>query len=62
MMTLDGKDTPAQCQGVFEKSDELVVAVVIARQRTMARHMPGNRFIECLKDRGDEASHRAGLR
>jgi hypothetical protein len=24
MMNLDGEDTPAQCQGVFEKSDDLV--------------------------------------
>jgi len=31
MMNLDGEDTTAQCQGVFEKSDELVVALVIAR-------------------------------
>src|SRR5262249_36493067 len=55
MMNLDSKDSPAQCHGVFEKSDDLVVALVIARQRTVTRHMPGDRCVECLKDRGDVA-------
>src|SRR4029077_16490341 len=50
MMNLDGEDTAAQCQGVFEKSDDRVMALVIARQRTMTRHMPGDRCVECLKD------------
>src|SRR6516225_9222468 len=52
-MNLDGEDTPAQCQGVFEKSDDLVVALVIARQRTMTRNMPGDRCVERLKNRRD---------
>ena len=52
MMNLDSKGTPAQFHRVFEKSDDLVVPLVIARQRTMTRHMPGDRCVECLKDRG----------
>src|SRR5262249_45466108 len=55
MLNLDDEDTPAQCQGVFEESDDLVVALVIARQRTVTRHMPGDRCVECLKDPGDVA-------
>src|ERR1700674_876388 len=55
MLNLDGEDTPGQCQSVFEKSDDLVVPLVIARQRTMTRHMPGDRCVKCLKDRGDVA-------
>jgi hypothetical protein len=50
MVNLNGKGTPAQCQGVFEKSNDLVGALVIARQRTMTRHMPDDRCVECLKD------------
>src|SRR5262245_4028062 len=55
MMNLDTKGTLTQCHGVFEKSDDLVEALVIARQRTMTWHMPGDRCIECLKDRRDVA-------
>ena len=55
MMNLDGEDTPAQCQGVFVESYDLVVALVIARQRTVTRHMPGDGCVEYLKDRGDIA-------
>jgi len=55
MMNLDSKGTPAQCHGVFEKSNDLVVALVIAGQRTVTRHMPGDRCVERLEDRGDVA-------
>ena len=53
MMNFDGEDTTAKPQGMFEKSDDLVVALVIGRQRTVARHVPGDRCVECLKDGGD---------
>jgi hypothetical protein len=55
MMNLDGEDAAAKCQGMFEKTDDLIVALVIARQRTVTRHMSGDRCVECLKDRGDVA-------
>jgi hypothetical protein len=52
-MDLNGKIPPAKCQGVTEESDDLVVAVVIARQRTVTRNVPGDRWVECLEDRWD---------
>src|SRR5262245_52929971 len=42
MMNLNAEDAAGKFYGVFEKSDDLVVAFVITRQRTVTRHMPSD--------------------
>src|SRR5262249_23936096 len=55
VMNFDREDTARKFHGVFKKSDDPVVALIIARQRTVTRHMPSDRYVECLKDRRDDA-------
>ena len=51
VVNIDRENAAAKFDGVFEKSDDLIVAMVIAGDGAMAGDMPGYRQVECLKHR-----------
>ena len=52
IMHVDGEDTAAQRQSALKESHDFLVAFVIPRQRTVARHMPDYLGVERLQNRG----------
>jgi hypothetical protein len=55
IMHVDGEDTAAQRQSALKESHDFLVAFVIPRQRTVARHMPDYLGVERLQNRRDVA-------
>jgi len=55
VMNFDRENTAAKRQGVFEESDDLIAASVIAGDWALPGNVPGNRRSECLNYQRDIA-------